>query len=348
MIGPIRAAVIGVGAMGRHHARVYRELPETALVGVADRDRELARVAGEQHHVNHYRDAAELLERERPEVVSIVVPTGAHRATAELCMEAGVAVLIEKPIAGTIEDAEALIASAERLGQPLMVGHIVRYNAAIQAMRARLAKGELGRIIQIVCRRVGPFPSRIRDVGVVIDLATHDLDLMRFLSGEEPSRVYAETEQQIHTAHEDMMVALLRFPSGVTGLLETNWLTPYKTREVMVLGTKGMFRVDDLSQDLFFYENLDSGDIDWNQISIMRGVSEGRMIRYPIQREEPLRAELHDFVTAYRDGRPMPITGADGLAALRLALALIEAGERHQVVDLTGAGAPGAAGAGPG
>jgi len=334
MTEALRAAVIGVGSMGRHHARVYAELAEADLVAVADVVPETGARIGSKYGVPAYIDYRELLEQEKPDLVTVAVPTKEHKAVVETALEAGAHVLVEKPIAATVAEAEALIAKAEALDRKLMVGHIVRFSPTIQALKQHLDAGELGRIFQIVCRRVGPFPARIRDVGVVVDLAPHDLDVMRFISGEEAVRVYAETEQQIHTDHEDLVTAQVRFTGDFTGMLEINWLTPVKIREVTVLGEQGMFRADDLTQDLYFHENAEAEGLDWNHLSLLKGVSEGKMIRYPIQRYEPLKAELAAFADAVLNDTPVPVSGEDGLTALRLALAMVESGETHQIVEL--------------
>ena len=330
----LKAAVIGVGSMGRHHARVYSELPETDLVAVADvSETNGARIAG-QHGGKAYTDYREMLEKERPDLVTVAVPTRFHRDVAEAALAAGVHVLVEKPIAASVEEAQALITASEPADRKLMVGHIVRFDPAVQALKQHIDAGELGRIFQIVCRRIGPFPSRIRDVGVVVDLAPHDLDVMRYVTGEEPLRVYAETEQHIHTEHEDLLTALLRFPSGITGMLEINWLTPTKVRDVIVLGEQGMFRADCLLQDLYFYENAGANGEMWSTLRNLKGVSEGRMTRFPLQRYEPLKAELAAFVAAVLNDTPVPVSGADGLAALRLALALVASGTEHRLVKV--------------
>ena len=186
---------------------------------------------------------------------------------------------------------------------------------------------------QIFCRRAGPFPQRIRDVGVVIDLAPHDVDIMRFLTDSEPTRLYAETERRIHTEHEDLLFGMLNFKNGVTGALEINWLTPTKIREVLVLGQRGLFRVDDLTQDLYFYENSQAPSGLWQPLEMLKGVSEGGMIRYPINRYEPLKAELESFLKAVKGEIAVPVTGEDGLAALKISMALVESGKNHQVVN---------------
>ncbi|MCL4562607.1 MAG: Gfo/Idh/MocA family oxidoreductase [Chloroflexi bacterium] len=330
----IKVAVIGVGSMGKNHARVYSEIPDADLVAVSDSNAQLAREVGERHDARAYGDYEEMLAKEKPTAVSIAVPTALHEQVAIAAMEAGAHVLVEKPIAATIESGKRIIARSNDLGRKLMVGHIVRFNPAIQALKKKLQQGDLGRVFEVICRRVGPFPARIRDVGVVIDLAPHDLDIMRFITGLEPLRVYAETEQRIHTEHEDLILGLLRFPDGVTGSLEINWLTPTKVREVLVLGERGLFRVDDLTQDLYFFENGQANGILWPELQTLKGVSEGAMTRFALQRYEPLKAELQAFIQAVQTNGDVPISGEDGLAALRLSLALIESGEKHQVIEI--------------
>jgi predicted dehydrogenase len=157
---------------------------------------------------------------------------------------------------------------------------------------------------------------------------------MRYITGTDPVRVYCETERRIHTEYEDLLLGLLRFPDGVTGALEINWLTPTKVREVLVLGERGMFRVDDLTQDLYFYENADVGHTIWPALQTLKGVSEGCMTRFAFQRIEPLRAELEAFTNAIQNDQPSPVSGEDGLAALKLALALVESGRSHRVVEV--------------
>jgi UDP-N-acetylglucosamine 3-dehydrogenase len=330
----MRVAVIGVGSMGFNHLRVYSELADAQLVGISDVSADRLESLKSRFAVPTYTDYRELIEKEKPEAVSITVPTSDHEKVAAFALKAGVHVLVEKPIAATVEEGLRLIALAEEMDRQLMVGHIIRFNPAMQALKTHLDAGELGKIFQIFCRRAGPFPARIRDVGVVVDLAPHDVDIMRFLTGMDPLRVFAETEQRIHTDHEDMLFGLLRFPDGITGALEINWLTPTKIRETMVLGEKGMFRVDDLLQDLYFYENsLATAEL-WASMKTLRGVSAGKMIRYDLKREEPLKAELQAFLSAVKNGTQVPVTGQDGLEALRLSLALVESGVKHQVIEV--------------
>ena len=330
----MRVAVIGVGSMGKNHVRVYSELPEAELVAVVDDDIKTAEAVAVKYGVRAYSEPAAMFAAEKPEAVSVVVPTALHAEVGLVALESGAHVLMEKPIAATVEEGRLLIEKARKVNRQLMVGHIVRFNPAMQALKQKMADGELGRIFQVFCRRVGPFPARIRDVGVVVDLAPHDVDVMRFLIGASPFRLYAETERRIHTDHEDLVWGLLRFPDHVVGCLEINWLTPTKIREVLVLGERGMFRVDDLTQDLYFYENAHVKEFQWSALATLKGVSEGSMTRYALQRYEPLKAELQAFLTAAQTGAQVPVTGDDGLEVLRLALALVESGEKHQVIEV--------------
>lgn len=330
----LKVAVIGVGSMGRNHVRVYSEMPGVQLVGVADANPAAAEAVGHKFGVPAFGDYNELLAKAQPDAVTIAVPTALHEEVAGAALQAGAHVLVEKPIAATLEQGERLIALAEQHGRKLMVGHIVRFNPALQMLKQKLNDGELGRTFQIVCRRAGPFPARIRDVGVVVDLAPHDLDVMRFLTDSEPVRIFAEVERRVHTEHEDLMLGLVRFANGVIGHLEINWLTPTKMREVLVLGERGMFRVDDLTQDLYFFENAETeGDL-WGALQAIKGVSEGRMVRFAVPRQEPLKLELQAFVDAVVNDTAVPVGGVDGLQALKLALMLVESGQQNQALPV--------------
>jgi UDP-N-acetylglucosamine 3-dehydrogenase len=326
--------VIGAGAMGRNHARAYREVAGAELVAVVDVDPDRAAEIAGLHGARAYSDYREMLEREHPSGVSIVVPTRDHFQVATDALDRGCHVLVEKPIASTIEEAEKLVEAARIADRVLMVGHIERFNPAIVELKNRLDAGQLGRIYQAKASRLGPFPNRVRDVGVVVDLATHDLDIIRYLAGSEPVRAFAETKREIHTSHEDMLSGLVRFENGVLGVLEINWLTPTKIRELTVTGERGMFQADYLTQDLFFYENADAGEMPWGELAVLRGVNEGSMTRYAIPKREPLRAELEAFIAAIDGDRSSIVSGSDGLAALRMALALIRSGEIHEAVTL--------------
>ena len=328
----MRAAVIGVGSMGSNHARVYRDMPDVELLGVADVNPVVAGEISRLYGGRAYTDYRAMVAEVEPDVVTVSVPTRLHTQVVLDALSRGCHVLVEKPIAATPEEARSMIRAADQAGRVLAVGHIERYNPAIIELRRRLKAGEVGQIFQIHARRLGPFPSRVRDVGVVVDLAPHDLDIMRFLTSSEVQRLYAETERRIHTAHEDLFSGMVRFENGVLGILEINWLTPSKIREIAVTGQRGMFVANLLTQDLYFYENDAANGMDWNHISLLRGVSEGQMVRLKLQRREPLRVELEAFVAAARGEAIDLVRGQDGLAALSLALDLVRAGREGQVI----------------
>jgi len=318
--------------MGRNHVRVLHDLPQADLVGLADADAGAAKRVASASLTKVYASHTELLEREKPDAVVVAVPTNQHHAVVLDALAAGAHVLVEKPIAGTLAEADELVAAAEAAKRVLSVGHIERYNPAVLELKQRLAAGQLGRVFQYHARRLGPFPQRIRDVGVVVDLATHDVDVMRYLSGSEIVRVYAETRREVHTTNEDLVSGLIRFDDGAVGVLQTNWLTPTKIRVLNVTGERGMFRADYLTQDLFFHENAAAGDGSWQQIANLRGVAEGPMVMYSIQKREPLRVELEAFLAAVNGESTDIVTGADGREALRIALALVESGQGGKVV----------------
>jgi len=328
----LRVAVIGVGSMGRNHARVYWEMPEVKLVGVADANEAAAKAVAQRYATRAFTDYRMLLDEEKPDAVTVAVPTMFHLEVALEVIRRGIHLLIEKPIAFSVEEGQQIIDASQQAGVRLMVGHIERFNPAVIALKNRLSKGELGRIFQIDAHRQGPFPARINDVGVVIDLAVHDLDIMRYVTQSEVVRLYAETEHRIHSDHEDLLTGLVRLADGVVGTLTVNWLTPTKIRELLVTGERGMYRVDLLTQDLFFFENPVASGSEWENMRMLRGVSEGQMTRYVVDKKEPLRAEQEAFLAAVRGEAPVAVSGADALRALELAQAVVASGEEHRVI----------------
>jgi UDP-N-acetylglucosamine 3-dehydrogenase len=320
---PLRVAVIGAGTMGGNHVRVFGELEDADLVAVADPDEARLGYATRDRAARGYRDYRELLDAERPEAVSIAVPTRLHLEVALACVERGVPVLVEKPMAADLEECERLGAAAESRAVPLMVGHVERFNPAVVALKRRLDEGGLGRILQVRARRVGPFYRRERDVGVVHDLATHDIDVFHALLGCEAERVQADTQRGIRTEYEDALVGLVRFESGALGVLEVNWLTPVKVRELTVLCERGMFVVDYLRQVLRFLPSGIDGVVGDDGV---RWESE----EFPDPGQAPLRAELSAFLRTARGLEPPSVGAADAIAAMRVAEALVASAQRGE------------------
>ena len=310
-----RVAVIGVGTMGARHARVYRELPGANLVAVADVDATRAGMIAERFGVPAYTDHHELVERERPEAVSVAVPTSEHLRVAGDLLGLGCHVLVEKPIAATLDEARALVALAEATRRVLRVGHVERFNPAVVELRRRVAAGEIGRVLEMRARRLGPRPARVRDVGVALDLATHDLDLMRWLAGEEATSVAAAVRRRTGADREDWFSGTVRFADGTLGTVESSWLAAAPLRELLVVGQRGAFLVDYVAWSLRLAGFAESPT--------------GALV--PIAKGEPLVAELEEFLDIARGrslvGGVRGADGRDGLAALALALALLEAAD---------------------
>jgi predicted dehydrogenase len=328
----ISAAVIGVGSMGKNHARIYSELDGVELSAVCDIDEETARRVSDRYKCHYYTDCRKMLEEEDVDVASVAVPTNAHKEVALACIERGVNLLVEKPVSDTLSSARKIISAAKEKDVKLTVGHVERFNPAVVELKKRVSEGALGRVFKVSAKRVGPFPERIRDVGVVIDLATHDLDVMRYLTGSEVVRLYAETERRINTNHEDLLSAVLKFEDGTVGSLDVNWLTPEKIRELSVVGENGMFVVRYLTQELFFYENVNAKLKTYDYSDILMGISGGNVLSIRVRKTEPLKAEVASFVECVRKNKPPLVSGEDALKALELAHALIKSSSERTVI----------------
>src|SRR5262249_43631508 len=266
-----------------------------------------------------------------PDLIVVVVPNHLHYEVASYALERGIHVLIEKPIATTEQEALSLIELGRRHGATIAVGHVERFNPAVVTLKRLLAAGSLGQIFSLHARRVGPYPPRIRDVGVALDLATHDLDAMRSLIGAEVERVYAETQRRVERPHEDLLFGIVRFANGVVGMLDVNWITPTKVRELSVTGERGMYLANYLTQELYYYEN-DYTPTTWDALRTQLGVSDGTMTRLKVQKVEPLRAQYEDVFAALAAGSAPTVTAQDGLAVLRLAHRMIGSTRVGEVV----------------
>lgn len=333
MSNPIRLAVIGLGAMGKNHARVTADTEGISLCAVVDADQKTRENFSRTFSVPSFDSVSQMLSGTQLDAAIVAVPTAHHLAVGRELIGAGVHVFLEKPIAPTPEQGEALIAAADAAKVKLTVGHIERFNPAVLALRERVRAGELGRVLHIEARRQGPFPSRIQDVGVIVDLAVHDIDLVRFVSGCDVVRVHAETNQRVHQHHEDLVRATLRLSDGAVCSLSIDWLTPTKVRELTVTGERGMFVVNLLTQDLTYFENGATTDERSDEFAVLRGVSEGRMIRYVVHKREPLRAEIEAFRDAVNGLRAVAVTGEDGLQAIKVANAMLTSSRTNTVVN---------------
>ena len=310
----LRVGLIRLGAMGRHHARVIREVSGLRLVAVADPYGDVHDVAGP---LTALRGVDELIDV-GIDMAVCAVPTALHEEVGLALAEAGVHTLIEKPIAHSVEAGERLLDAFTSRGLIGAVGHIERYNPALQSLRTRMAAGELGEIYQIATRRQGPFPSRIADVGVVKDLATHDIDLTMWLARAGYAELSAQTTTRSGRPHEDMVAATGRLTNGVITNHLVNWLSPMKERVTVVTGEKGAFVADTLTADLTLHDNGLIGT-EWDSVANFRGVAEGNVTRFAIPKPEPLRTEHDNFRDAVLGVGTGIVTLAEGLETLRTA-----------------------------
>lgn len=318
----MRFGLVGLGQMGRHHARILAASEEVEFVGSVD-------PLGDQHRVTKGAklfESVDALLDAGVEACVVAVPTTHHHKVALRLADAGVNTLVEKPLADTVESAEEIRLGFDSSAALGAVGYVERFNPALQELKRRLTAGELGRVISIATERVGPSPRRVQDVGVVKDLATHDIDIVMWIGAAPFADVAGELAHKMGRPHEDLVLATGRLANGVVALMNVNWLTPVKRRQVSVLGERGAFVADLLTGDLTFFANADV-DSDWDRIAQLRGVSEGDMVRYAFTKREPLVAEHEAFRRSVAEGAAESVvTLEDGVELLKVAESII--GER--------------------
>ena len=303
---PLKVGVVGVGVMGSNHARVLSEMAGVQLVGVVDPERKQREFVARNLGCAEFADLEALLEG-GVDAVTIAAPTHLHHDLALTCIAAGVHVMVEKPIAPTVEEGRAIVAAARRAGVTLMVGHVERFNPAVELIKRAIKNQD---ILSIAITRVGPFPPRMSNVGVVIDLAVHDIDLIRWFTDSE----IVEIQPQLSSAvaeREDIALLQFRTASGVLAHINTNWLTPFKARTIHV-ATRDKYLIGDLLTlqvtECFGFQP----DCSYS----MRHLSVGYA--------EPLRAELLAFANAIHSGRTPAVTGEEGVASLEVAIRCLD------------------------
>jgi UDP-N-acetylglucosamine 3-dehydrogenase len=310
----LRVGVVGAGVMGKNHARVYSELPDVELVGIADTDNSLATELAQTYNTEAFGSYGSLLELGL-DAVSIAVPTSMHRQVAIDTAQARAHMLVEKPIADTAANAEEIIKAAEQNGVKLMVGHIERFNPIVLVLKKSMEAAE---VISINITRVGPFPPRIRDVGVIIDFAIHDIDLIRYLTGSEVRKVYSLVSKTNLSEHEDGALLSFEMENGCLAHLTANWLTPFKVREINIAARrkfiKGWF------QEQKVWEYRQSGE---DNSYIVKEL--------PVPFAEPLRLELEAFLEAVKNDQKVPVSGEEGLKALEIAIQCVNLGSKADI-----------------
>jgi UDP-N-acetylglucosamine 3-dehydrogenase len=325
----LRAGLLGVGMMGRHHARVLREIDGVELVAIADPGGDPHGVAGD---LDILPDIDELIAA-GIDIAVVAVPTAFHEEAALKLAAAGVHTLVEKPIAHSLEAGQRMVDAFRDAGLVGGVGHIERFNPALQELRRRIEAGELGALYQVQTRRQGPFPARISDVGVAKDLASHDVDLTAWVVQSEYEFVFAQTAFKSGREHEDMIAITGRTRSGVIVNNLVNWLSPMKERLTVVTGEKGAFVADTATGDLTFYAN-GTIPLEWESVSSFRGVSEGNITRFAFAKREPLRVEHENFRDAVL-GKPSDVvTMEQGQRTLLVVETALQAARESTVAKL--------------
>lgn len=312
---PLRIGVVGVGVMGSNHARVFAGLPGVELVGVADPDRKQAEFVAHTLGCAAVADVADLLDL-GIDAVTIAAPTHLHHSIALTCIARGIHVLVEKPIASTIEQGHDIIAAARQAGVTLMVGHVERFNPAVEAVKDAIRNED---ILSIAITRVGPFPPRMSNVGVVIDLAVHDIDLIRWFTDSDIVEVQPQLSNAV-AEREDIALLQFRTASGVLAHINTNWLTPFKARSVTV-ATRGKY----VMADLLTRQVTECFGFQPDGSYSMRHLSVGHA--------EPLRAELLAFLRAVRSGAAPAVTGEEGVASLEIATRCLDTHSAAETVS---------------
>jgi UDP-N-acetylglucosamine 3-dehydrogenase len=326
----LRGAIVGLGMMGRHHARLLQSTSSIAFAGAVDPGGD--RYGAVRDPDRLYGSIHELLEHGAPDFAVVAVPTDEHLVVARTLATAGVHMLIEKPLAGSVAEAKEIIAACEVAGVRAAVGHVERFNPALMELRRRTEEGQVGEVFLIGTERCGPFPDRVKDVGVVKDLATHDLDLVGWLGKSAIDVVAAQTAYRTGRAHEDLVLATGRLQSGLAFSITVDWLTPTKIRRMRILGDRGMLVADTLTSDLVFHEN---GRVtsEWDSTQALRGVAEGNSTRYALERREPLLVELEAFCDFVRgDSSSAAVTLDEGLRTVRCAERVLESARTMQTV----------------
>ncbi|QLJ52180.1 MAG: UDP-N-acetyl-D-glucosaminuronic acid 3-dehydrogenase [Candidatus Fermentimicrarchaeum limneticum] len=296
----IKVGVIGTGSMGRNHARVYSQLPDVSLVGVADVNRNLVQSVAKEYNTAAFTEYPELL-KQGLDAVSIAVPTSLHKKVAIDAAENGVDILLEKPISDTISNARKIIEACEKNKVKLMVGHIERFNPIVDVIKSRIDENT----ISINIRRLGPLPPRVADVGVVVDLAIHDIDIIRYITNSEFKKVYGLTSTNLSN-HEDTAILSFEMENGILANINANWLTPFKVREIDIAGKRNFIRGYFIEQKVIEYAKHEDNSYTTQEI--------------PVKYAEPLKIELEKFVECVRQGKEPPISGHEALKALEIAV----------------------------
>ncbi|MFT5171423.1 MAG: UDP-N-acetylglucosamine 3-dehydrogenase [Candidatus Marinamargulisbacteria bacterium] len=313
----LRVGVVGLGNMGKHHARIYAQLENVTLAAICDHHTETLDQFSTQYACKGYTTLKEMLANENLDAISIAVPTAQHYDIAKTVIQQGIHVLIEKPITHSIETANEIVQLAKKHKVTLMIGHIERFNPAITKLKSLIDDGTFGKITSLVAKRVGVFPTRIKDANVIIDLAVHDIDIFSYLLGKEPDQVHGSGGKAFLDTREDHAEMLLSYGSQ-NCFIQVNWITPIRIRNLAITGTKGYAELNYISQELVFYESVYESTYEgFGDYAIKFGTPKTQQIE--VEKSEPLVGELRHFVNAIKTKEKPLVCGETGTNALIVA-----------------------------
>lgn len=318
MTRKIKAVVIGVGKMGKNHVRTYFETQEVELLAIADLNESLGLAIAEEYKTKFYKDFKQMLAKEKPDLVSICVPTVSHYAVAEYCINREIHTLLEKPITLNIPDGEKLLALARKSNCKLLIGHVERFNPAVKKVKEMIDKKELGKVIAIVARRLGGFPPQITAADIGIDLAIHDIDIVNYLLNDLPKQIYSNRQRTHIKSGEDSIELFLKYKTA-SAYIQANWITPVKIRKLNITGTDGYLEMDYINQKIEFYKsNYDKFKEKVGNFSdyVLR-FSEPDKIDVTVGKREPLKEEINYIVNCIVND--IEIDSSFALDALRIA-----------------------------
>jgi UDP-N-acetylglucosamine 3-dehydrogenase len=316
----LRLAVIGVGNMGRHHARVFSGMEGVHLVAVVDKDRKRGEQVALQYKCGYYRDYGALLKKEPLDAATIAVPTSLHTKVALRCLAHNVPVLIEKPIAPTLQSAKSIIRYSKKKRLPVCIGHIERFNPVVQRLKKLIDAGRFGKIISISTKRVGVYPPQITDVDVIIDLAVHDIDVCNYLLGRQPKRVYARAGKAMNSRQLDYADIFLSY-ADTDVILQVNWITPVKVRELAVTGIKAFAHLNYMDQTLNVYNKGHGEEDDIVNIEAIH-----------IRKEEPLKRELKNFIQYITTKKGDIVAAEEGYQVLKVAQSAVASCKKKHLI----------------
>jgi len=311
----LKMAVIGAGFWGKNHVRVLSELPDVELVAVCDIDQQKTALVAEKYGLKAYSSSSILYEKEDVDAVTLCVWSTRLSEESLNALRAGKHVLVEKPMAKSLREAEKIIELADAKKLILTVGFIERFNPAVKRLKEMIMEGKIGSLVSATIKRVTKWPERIGDVGVVKDTAIHDIDITRFIFNEDPLSVYARAGALKHTKFEDYAQIMLSFSNGKSAFIEANWLTPYKIRKLTVTGSEAIISLDYVTQEITI-ETLDQTLTPRHDV------------------EEPLKLELQHFVECVKNNKRPVVSGMDGVKALKIAEACLKSAKTGRLIKL--------------